>query len=299
MPTVPGTLELALDGAVRAVLGLRRSVLNAGAGPVGPEIGGSLPGGHVHFEGKIVGEGEDAFLHIHDTHRSLWRTVEWRLMNEACRPLPAPVVDLGCGDGTFGSFLRDHIDHGIEGDADALACCDPTVYAATSQADLRESLPVPDGSVASMFSNSTLEHVLPVEKALVAAAKALRPGGEFVFTVPTIELTHAFASRWGNGFAGRLNRMFGHHNLWTWSQWEERLHSAGFDDVRMRGYFTHEAARWFAGRHLEYWQLLLRRANDWTWKRDLPEFRRLVRDSLTKTAETETTCVLVRARRSG
>jgi len=290
-------LELFVDSAVRSATATAK-LLSGRRGPARAEPGGSLPGGHRHIKAVRIEAGSESYLNIHDPHRSLWRTVEWRLLEPLCRELPAPIVDLGCGDGVFGALVRGQIDHGIEGDADALEHCDRTAYAKLFHADIREPLPVPDGSVASIFSNSTLEHVVPVEKALASAARALRPGGQLVFTVPTDGLSRAFRSRYGGRFAERLNGIFGHHNLWPSRPWEKRLRAAGFVDVRMRGYLTDEAAIWFASRHLAPWPQLSRRAREWVWKHDLPHLLRLARASMATPAEAETTCVLIEAVKS-
>ncbi|MDP6528869.1 MAG: class I SAM-dependent methyltransferase [Gemmatimonadota bacterium] len=296
MATAGGCMQLALDSGVRGLAGLRRG-LSGGGEPAGS--GGPLPGAQAHQDCRVLGQGEDALLRLGRVYQSLWRTVEWRLMREACHDLPRPVADLGCGDGAFGALLRDKIDHGFDGDAEILPHCDLSVYEAVAAVDLRETLPLPDGSLASVFSNSTFEHIVPVERALASVARALKPGGTFVISVPTVGLVHAFESRYTRAFANRLNTILGHHNLWSWAEWETRLRDVGFVGVNMRGYLTVDAARWFASRQLAPWEPLERRFPEYAWKRSVRDIRRHVRDSLTITDEKATTCVLVEAVRGG
>jgi len=156
---------------------------------------------------------------------------------------------------------------------------------------------VGDGALASVFSNSTFEHITPVDDALAAVARSLRPGGRFLFTVPAAGLHRAFADAYGNGFSRRLNAMFGHYNLWTAAEWAKALRKAGFSGVDTRGYMTRETAQWFARLHFILSRRRERREGEAFWTRNLPHFLRLVRNSLDVRDESDTVCLLINARR--
>jgi len=206
-----------------------------------------------------------------------------------------PILDLGCGDGSFGSQLTCRLEYGIDGDADAVGRCSPDVYGTVFAADLRQPLPVPDQSIATIFSNSTLEHVDPLAPAIAAASRALRRGGRLVATVPTIGLTEAISRAYGASYADALNRMWGHHNLWSWAQWEALLRAEGLSQISFRGYLSRPAIAWYCKRNLTPWSQLSRHRPEWLWRHDLRAVRQHVEESLLVTDESKTTCVLIDA----
>lgn len=284
--------HLLADSAFRGLLRLRRR-----QGSSSHEPGASLPGGQAHLSAVILDpDGPDPVLRTGNTKHSLWRTIEWRLMRDAVGPLPAPVLDLGCGDGSFGAMLRPRVDIGVDGDEDAVSRCDPAVYGEAYAADIRATLPVESGSLAAVFSNSTLEHVTPLAPALREVARMLRPDGELVATVPSLGLWRALAARFGDRFAERFNAGLSHHNLWDWARWRDELQAAGLEPVAMRGYFSDAAACWYATRSLVPWEQLARRRPQWLWQHDLTQLRRLAAQSLDVTDEDATCCLLLRAR---
>jgi len=296
MSTAYARVLLLLDSLFMSLVGLRNAP--RGSAPRRHSPGASLPGGQTHLTVEVVDDGRgDPYLRTGASKHSMWRTVEWRLLREVVPGLGEPVLDLGCGDGTFGSLLRDRIDLGVDGDADAVARCDRELYAEARTADMRERIPAPDGSLAAAFSNSTLEHVTPLAPALRATARAMRPGGLVVITVPTAGFTRAVASRFGAAYAARLNALLGHHNLWTWDRWREELQAAGFTVEEIRGYQSDRASTWYAGRSLFPWTWLARRAPGWLWNHDREQIRALAADSLAVRDEDETSCALIFARR--
>jgi SAM-dependent methyltransferase len=238
-----------------------------------------------------------AYLHAGPMHRSLWRTIEWRLVKPLAAEMPRPLADLGCGDGEFGRSLFESVDLGIDGEAHTIGHCDPHVYRKTALADVRREIPAAPGSLGTIFSNSTLEHIEGVDDVLRNCAKSLRAGGHFVFTVPSSGLVRAFTSGFGAAYSAKLNAILGHHNLWTAAEWTRRVQAAGFRDVKTRGYMTDDAARWFASLHLPPWAQIQRRAAGWMWRTQMPKFRALVEASLAQAAEEKTVCLLVEARR--
>jgi SAM-dependent methyltransferase len=294
MPSLGSTLQLMIDGSLRSVVQARRSLVGNRKADRG--LGASLPGGQVFLSAQVVRD-HDGFelLRSGDTKHSMWRTVEWRLLRTCLTESHHPFLDLGCGDGGFGALLTDRIEYGVDGDADAVSQCNPKVYGNTHAADMRQSIPVPDGGIATAFSNSTLEHVDPLAPAIASVARALRPGGHLLATVPTSGLTEAMAAAYGAAFADRLNHTLGHHNLWSWEQWEKLLRAEGFTAINFRGYLSRPAIAWYCSRGLAPWPQFARRRGEWLWQHDLKALRHHVDESLRVTAEHETTCVLVSA----
>jgi SAM-dependent methyltransferase len=294
MPSLTSNLHLVFDSTSRTAIKAYQAVMRKGRSRAG--LGASLPGGQVFLEAEIVAD-RDGFeiLRSGDTRHSMWRSVEWRLLRDLASGMARPILDLGCGDGGFGSKLTDRLEYGIDGDADAVGRCDPAVYGTVYTADLRQPLPIPDQSIATILSNSTLEHVDPLAPAIASAARSLRRGGRLVATVPTRGLTSAIADVYGADFARTMNETWGHHNLWTWAQWEELLRAEGFSQVTFRGYLSRPAIAWHCRRNLTPWPQLARRRADWLWHHDLPAIRRHIEESLQVTDESQTTCVLIDA----
>src|SRR5512133_2408134 len=95
--------------------------------------------------------------------------------------LPAPVLDLGCGDGHFAAAAFDHpLDVGLD------PWWDPLLEARTRNAYrmlIRSDgakIPFEDKFFASVVSNSVLEHIPHLDVVLEEVARVIRPGGLFV-----------------------------------------------------------------------------------------------------------------------
>ncbi len=159
------------------------------------------------------------------------------------------VLDLGCGDGTlsaviFGGRRRCTL-LGLEPDPiDAEAARGSGIYASVHCAP-GDSIPEPDQSVDLVFSNSVLEHIPDLEPVLAEVARVTRPGGRFVFTVPS-EQFHACLS--GKGLLPLLWKMRGrsieqsidqrlqHHRYWSPDEWIRALRPLGFSSFAIHRY---------------------------------------------------------------
>jgi len=298
MPYLSSRIQLFVDGLVRSAINFKQTIAGGSGG--GKLKGASLPGGQEHLAAYPV-EDTDGFpiLKTGESHHSMWRTVEWQLLLAIVNDLPRPILDLGCGDGSFGALFTDKIEYGIDGDNDAVQQCNPAVFQKFFAGDLRETLAIPDGTLGAAFSNSVLEHVTPLEPAIVSVSRALKPGGKLVVTVPSAGLTKVVINAYGSPTADRLNNNLGHHNLWTWAQWEKLLLANGFSEVKLRGYLSHGAIEWYTSRALNPWPQIARKRGSWLWQRDLPTIKRYVRESLQVTEEAATTCVLIEATKGG
>jgi len=178
--------------------------------------------------------------------RALLRAVEASLVHQI--RLPEPVLDLGCGDGHFASVAFDQ---------PTTIGIDPSLASLREAAGFRsyrwltaatgERLPFAAASFASAFSNSVLEHVLPLQQVLGELARVLRPGAKFVFTVPNPGyLEYLSLPRWLRRVGAR--RAAARYAEWfrvvtrtvnlEWeSDWARRLDDAGFRLQRSVRYF--------------------------------------------------------------
>lgn len=166
--------------------------------------------------------------------------------------LPAPTLDLGCGDGHFAAhtFPR-RLDVGLDPWAAPLREARTRgAHRLLVQAD-GAAMPFASAAFASAVSNSVLEHIPQVEAVLHETARVLRPGAPFVFTVPN----HRFPRLlWGARTLRRLglprlaaaygrlfNRISRHAHTDPPAVWEERLARAGFRVEQQWDYFPPRA----------------------------------------------------------
>lgn len=205
--------------------------------------------------------------------RALLRAVEARMMRN--QNLPDPVLDVGSGDGHFAKVTFDRrIDVGLDPDLAGMREAQRRgAYRLLALAD-GSRMPFADGTFASAFSNSVLEHIPPLEQVLVELGRVLRPGAPFVFTVPNpgyrrelsigTGLERLGLDRLGRAYRDWFMRMSRTWNLLDELEWEARLESAGFELIESHRYFSPEAlhalewghyfggptllARWLTGR---------------------------------------------------
>lgn len=192
------------------------------------------------------------FLHIRDLpyFRGFLRAVESAFYQDL--PMPAPILDVGCGDGNFAALTFDHqIDVGLDPWHEPLH--EAKVYGKYGL--LVESngdrAPFPDKYFSSAFSNSVLEHIPDVDAVLKETARVLKPGAPFYFCVPNENFTKKlsvarFFDRLGmKGFANAYRRFFNfisrHRHCDMPDAWETRLNEAGFKVERWWHYFSPSA----------------------------------------------------------
>lgn len=182
--------------------------------------------------------------------RAMVRAVEDRFYQGL--ELPAPVLDLGCGDGHFTSVAFDHpLDVGLD------PWWEPLLEANTRHAYRMlvrsdgAKIPFPDGYFASAVSNSVLEHIPHVDAVLDEVARVVRPGGRFVFCVPNHRFpqlllgTQTFqslglkgAADWYSRFFNRISR---HKHCDSYEVWKARMDRIGFSIEEHWDYFPANA----------------------------------------------------------
>jgi SAM-dependent methyltransferase len=160
--------------------------------------------------------------------------------------LPAPVLDVGCGDGHFTQLTFDRpIDVGLDPwHAPIQEAGRRGVYRLLVEAD-GARVPFPDGTFASAFSNSVLEHIAHIDAVLQDAARVLQPGAPFYFCVPNPRYFSALSlSRaLGKGYVEWFRRISRVEHADEPDVWQMRLERAGFRLERWWHYFSPAAMR--------------------------------------------------------
>lgn len=166
------------------------------------------------------------------------------------------VLDLGCGDGTlsrviFGSPPKCTL-LGLEPDPlDAQAARRSGVYAAVHCAS-GDSIPEASESIDTVFSNSVLEHIPQIEPVLAEVGRVTRPGGRFVFTVPSEQFHQCLSGTgvlpllWkmqGRTVEESIDRRLQHHRYWSPDEWSRALRPLGFSVVAAHRYLPATAVR--------------------------------------------------------
>jgi SAM-dependent methyltransferase len=192
------------------------------------------------------------WLNIRDLpyFRALLRAVEAAFYQDI--KLPAPTLDLGCGEGHFASLVFDQkIDVGL--DPWHTPIHEARMYQAyrlLTEAD-GGKMPYPNGYFASAFSNSVLEHIPHVEQVLQETARVLKPGALFVFCVPNHRFNESLSvaiilDKLRLPALAKLYRDFfsyiaRHRHLDSPEIWKSRLALAGFEVEKWWHYFPPKA----------------------------------------------------------
>jgi SAM-dependent methyltransferase len=212
--------------------------------------------------------------------RALIRTIEGRLLLEN-GPLPRPLLDIGCGDGHFAQVVLGAADVGIDLDFRKLRqAAGREVYRHLDAASATR-LPFRDGSFQSVLANCAVEHMPDLDAVFGEVARVLRPGGTFVFTVPTDQLNRnlglaSLLDRVGaRGAAERYRHWFArmqvHAHLYSPDEWQRRVESHPFKVTARRGYLSRRATHHLEAGHVLglpnlVWQTLLGRWVVWPWR---------------------------------
>jgi len=182
--------------------------------------------------------------------RALLRAVEARFYADL--PLPAPTLDLGCGDGHFASVTFDRpLDAGFD------PWRGPLIEAKERGAHLSLALaegaqmPYPDGAFSSVISNSVLEHIPDLEPVLAEVSRVLVPGGVFYFCVPGPDflsflsigraLDRVGLRRLAGCYRVFFSRISRHYHCDGVDVWRQRLETAGLALDRWWPYFSQRA----------------------------------------------------------
>ena len=183
----------------------------------------------------------------------VWRTVEIGYV--LSRQLPqGRGLDLGCGDGLLTKIVAERAGWdnivGIDPDAEESRLAAGLGIYRTVHTASAAAIPEPDASFDWVFSNSVLEHVDEIDGVLADVARVLRPGGEFVLTVPGPDFHSALRGPlmpWADrrAYMKVLDARLYHHRYWGEPEWTATLAPLGFTVVEGSEYLSKsEARRW-------------------------------------------------------
>lgn len=159
---------------------------------------------------------------------SFWRAQELSLFWRHRQILTSPVADFGCGDGSFAFALGQPITYGIDQDPEALGVARQfSIYKSLIESE-ETRIPLENKTVATLMSNSVLEHVSDLPSILGELRRILVPGGKFLFSVPVSRFADHLTKYYGAKTSDQVNRLSYHRNLLTDGQWRATLGEAGF-----------------------------------------------------------------------
>ncbi|GAC1642276.1 MAG: hypothetical protein NVS4B8_11320 [Herpetosiphon sp.] len=115
---------------------------------------------------------------------ALWKSIEWRLFREY--DYPAPVLDLGCGDGIFAKLVfPSPLTAGIDILGGRVRKAQRVGQHRLPVQGDATVMPFSDSSFATVFSGCAMEHIPPLPDMLCEIARILQPGGRLITTVPS------------------------------------------------------------------------------------------------------------------
>lgn len=205
---------------------------------------------------KIKKVGFEDLAAIYD-HPSiiLFRGIELRAIYNCIKNInfSNPALDLGCGDGSIAALLfNEHFQYGIDnGEAkDVENAINKGIYQHILL-ESAEKISLHSSCVNFVFSNCVIEHIPDNNAVLSEVSRILKPGGAFVFTVPSdkfpdyLYLTNKFASL-GLSFLSkfykyRRNKMLNQFHCYSIKDWEGKLSNFGFEIVTYKYYMPKES----------------------------------------------------------
>ena len=202
----------------------------------------------------------------------IMRTAEAELLSAIT--MESPILDLACGDGYFASLIKpEGMDAGCDLSKVALErAARRKQYKVLAQCDATRALPFPDGSFATVVSNSSLEHMNGIDTVLREVARVLKPGGKFVFT-----LGSDYAYKWwplGEKAKQHYLEFQPVYNYFSLEEWRKRLDKASLALVGYQYYLDKASIQkviW-----LDYYFGQVHLTRDWTLARILIRALRFV-----------------------
>lgn len=185
---------------------------------------------------------------------SWWRAIELAVVVEHGMPRGTG-LDLGCGDGKLMRILLEAAQASPElvgVDIDPLETRDAAASGVYRRVHTTPgaAIPEPDAGFDFAFSNSVLEHIDELDPVMAEVARVLRPGGAFVFTVPSDGFHGCLAGPllpWvaRSRYLASIDRRCLHRRYWGEAEWRACLARSGMELSRAVPYLTAaQVRRW-------------------------------------------------------
>jgi 2-polyprenyl-3-methyl-5-hydroxy-6-metoxy-1,4-benzoquinol methylase len=156
------------------------------------------------------------------------------------RSCPAPILDVGCGDGLFARIAFEDAEvWGIDIDAkEGRWAAASQAYSQVVLGDVTRAK-LPEGFFSTCIANCSLEHVPRLDLALKNIWTSLKPGGRLMMFVPNRDWAQALLSYrvlsalGATGLADTLQQgidaFFRHEHLYDAAGWRDVTAAAGFE----------------------------------------------------------------------
>jgi GT2 family glycosyltransferase/ubiquinone/menaquinone biosynthesis C-methylase UbiE len=213
--------------------------------------------GQKPAEGEMVRPQRRDFLYAYldqaPTGLALMRGIECDLF--ARYAFQRPILDVGCGDGTFARMLFNGVivDSAVDADPQQAQRARATRCYADVKVGRAEALPFESGAAAAVLCNSVLAAVPDCDAALAEIHRVLRPGGRVHLTVPSPLCTRfLFWSRvleklglraLARRYAAWTPTLFRARHLLAPEEWVARLERAGLRVEACEPYMAERTAR--------------------------------------------------------
>lgn len=212
--------------------------------------------------------------------RALIRSIEHRLILEL-GPLPRPLLDIGCGDGHFAQETIKTAEVGI--DIAHISLVEASQRGVYGHLDVASAWNIPyrSGAFATVLANCAVEHMPQLEGVFGEVARVLRPGGKFIFSVPTDQLNKNLlvaatlarvgAKRQAARYREWFRKMQVHYHMYSPDEWQRRIEAHGLKVKLRRGYVSPRATQYLElGHYYGVPNLLTRKVTGkwvaWAWR---------------------------------
>ena len=162
-------------------------------------------------------------------------------------------LDLGCGDGILTDILfkqMGRVPHLVGIDPDPLETEAATQYAFYQRIHtcFGDAIPEADNSFDYVISNSVLEHIPVLEPVIAEAARLLKPGGQFFFTVPCPGFRENMRGSWlpwhsRNRYLESLDQRLAHLHYLSETDWRAMAKLHGLTVTAITGYLGRRSTR--------------------------------------------------------
>lgn len=186
---------------------------------------------------------------------------ESRIMKDYIDKNKRPVLDLGCGDGTFAKSLELEDIYALDSNSDLVNRINQnnTFYKEAFHADAAH-IPFEDNFFMTVLSNCAVEHMDNIGDVLKEVRRVLNENGEFIFSVPTERFFHlvrqdeALNSLKLNDQQSikKYNEFHHHVNIFDVDFWGKMLKDAEFEFIKYRYYLPDFIAAFIARMDMLY-----------------------------------------------